>query len=226
MATVTYKQLRDALVDAGFKGIQIPVMIAIAMAESGLNTDALGDSGQSFGLFQIYQPVWGHKFGPACATDIACSAKAAYEISNGGKDYNPWSVFRFSRFGREYDPNYANPFTKFLPDVLKSFGIPVDIDIAAELKKHGASLPDIIEDVGEDIVDGVTPDIPDWVTDPTSLLPSIDDVKSALVVVSLLGIGMTFIALGTYGLVTKTDAGKAAVTAGTAVATRGASLAK
>src|SRR5690606_39970566 len=69
--------------------------------------------------------------------------------SDLGKNFNPWSVFRFSKYGSEYDPNYENSFVRFLPDVLQTFNIPVDIDIMKELERTGyTGIVDSIIEIG------------------------------------------------------------------------------
>lgn len=139
MPQVTYKQLYDTLRQTGFSIFQATVMLAISAAESGLNTDTVGDNGQSYGLFQIYQPVWGTKYGPACATDVQCSAKAAWEISNHGTDFNPWSVYRFSSYGSQPQPGYPNPFTKYMSQAMAAVGFDPGTTIDLIVAGTGAS---------------------------------------------------------------------------------------
>lgn len=69
--------------------------VAIALCESGGNTDAKGDQGQSWGLFQIYQPVWGDTF-PAGYDffDAGANTRAAYFIfERAGRKFGDWSCF-------------------------------------------------------------------------------------------------------------------------------------
>lgn len=234
MPQVTYSEAASALRQAGFRGIQIPVMIAIGLAESGLNTDTVGDNGQSFGIWQIYQPVWSSRFNATCASDLQCSANAAWEISNHGADYNPWSVYRFSKWGRDYETDYSNPFTKYLPDVLKAFSYPVSSDINQALRDVYTGVIDGIDPDGSGgIVGGIIDtgnDIIDTVTDPfgslKSLLPTMPDIKAAIVTVVLLLFGLIFVAFGTYGLVYQSETGQRVMNdakkAATMAATKGA----
>jgi Lysozyme like domain len=159
MAVVSYGAMRDALVAAGFHGIQIPVMIAIALAESGGDSSNVGDSGQSYGLWQIYQPVWGNQFPVNCAVDTTCAAKAAWTISNHGSNFNPWTVFRAAVNPDSLPPELrANKFTNYLPQVLDYFHIPRSTDWASELEKLGHGAIDTVKDAFQDIIDG----LPDW----------------------------------------------------------------
>lgn len=43
--------------DAGSRGIPPLLMLSVCLQEEGLNPNAVGDAGQSFGIFQLYQPV-------------------------------------------------------------------------------------------------------------------------------------------------------------------------
>lgn len=125
----TYAEMATALKEAGFKGIQIPIMMAIAMAESGGNPVAVGDNGNSYGLWQIYQPVWGNQFGVDCATSVKCAAKASWIISNHGTNFNPWTVFGVVVNPDNYPESLrANKFTNFLPDALAYVGLPAGYD--------------------------------------------------------------------------------------------------
>jgi Lysozyme like domain len=246
MPIISYKEMTDALRDAGFHGIQIPVMIAIALAESGGDSSTVGDTGKSYGLWQIYQPVWGKQYPVNCATNTKCAAKAAWEISQHGKSFNPWTVFRAAVDPMSLDPSLrANKFTNYLPQVLAYFGIPKSVDWQDELIKAGHDVFEKIGDVTQDIIeklpewakvaaDKVTPDtivacgMPDATFDATKqaqwflciasasvdtvvpdvfsdLLPSMESVKMAVVVLALLGIGGVFIIVGANGLANKSD---------------------
>lgn len=93
------------LLAAGFPPDQATVMTAIAGAESGYDDTALGDVqlqdatwGPSFGEFQIRTLKAATGTGSprdisALAGDDQAQAAAAYQISQGGRDFTPWSVF-------------------------------------------------------------------------------------------------------------------------------------
>lgn len=90
---------------AGFQGVGVPVAVAIAMAESSLNQNAVGDVylqtvkwGPSVGLWQIrsLKPAYLH-LEPirnySNLFDPAYNAKAAFAISKGGTDFSAWSTY-------------------------------------------------------------------------------------------------------------------------------------
>lgn len=235
MGVVSIRETFDALRAAGFAPIQAVIMTAIAKAESGLNTSTVGDNGQSYGLFQIYQPVWGDKFPPSCATDLYCSASAAYQISNNGTNFNPWTVYRVVHdpaFAAAHPEVAANKYTNFLPSIAAQLGfdiddfgnaIPIGFMDLAKCLVNPATAPvciaeklgidagkitiDIIRKCGTDAscylsetADAVTPDIP-GIGDVFGLLPSLDSVKQAIVVLLLLGLGIVFVWVGASGFV-------------------------
>lgn len=104
MARRSPDEVYAALIAAGWPPEAAVTMTAIAGAESGWDSDALGDLGvndtwgPSFGLFQIR--TLKAATGSGSARDIARlavgdieQAKAAYVISSGGTDFSPWSVY-------------------------------------------------------------------------------------------------------------------------------------
>lgn len=110
MAKRTPSQVYASLIAAGFDPAGAATMTAIAGAESGYDTTALGDVnlqsnvwGPSYGLFQVrtVKPDTGR--GTArdvtlLSTGDAAQAKAAYQISQGGRDFSPWSVYTSGRY--------------------------------------------------------------------------------------------------------------------------------
>lgn len=85
--------------NAGFSGNDLITAVAVAMAESGGNPDALGDVGigqGSFGLWQIsslYHPEFGPDF--ASLYDPQTNANAAFEVYQAaGNSFSPWSTFK------------------------------------------------------------------------------------------------------------------------------------
>lgn len=86
-------QLRELAVAVGMA--EPDVGAAIAMAESGGRTQAMGDGGKSVGLWQINVE--------ACPKEYAnkdmlrhggFNAVAANAMSNGGTNWQPWATFR------------------------------------------------------------------------------------------------------------------------------------
>lgn len=105
MTTLTIPQAYNLLRSAGFAPAQAADMVGIAIAESGLRTDAIGDVnlenatyGPSVGLFQVRTVKAQYGTGAvrdekALLASPLTQAQAAYEISNGGKTFSPWSTW-------------------------------------------------------------------------------------------------------------------------------------
>lgn len=94
---------RSVLSQAGFSGASLAMASRILMAESGGNARAYNGRGpdNSYGLFQINMigamgPARRKQFGLSSNDDLfdpLTNAKAAYAISNGGKNWSPWSTY-------------------------------------------------------------------------------------------------------------------------------------
>lgn len=95
MAVLTTAQARSYAAAAGFSGQAQSTIIAIAQAESSLNTQARhinADGSVDRGVVQI-NARWHPEVSDACAYDPACAFKAAYRISGGGTSFTQWSTF-------------------------------------------------------------------------------------------------------------------------------------
>ena len=107
MAKYTEAEIIQILRDADIPEKDIPLMIAIAMAESKGDSDAVGDEklandkwDASIGLFQVRSLKNPEKYSKADKLrikdklfDPIYNAKVAYEISKKGKDWTPWSTY-------------------------------------------------------------------------------------------------------------------------------------
>ena len=92
---------------AGFT-FNTPIAVAIAHAESGFRTDAIGDVNltepgeKSVGLWQInYRPSRDPDGGwrdPILNLDPSHNAQAAFLISGGGARFTPWSAYTNSAY--------------------------------------------------------------------------------------------------------------------------------
>src|ERR1700740_3603313 len=90
---MTISDIATVAENAGFSGNDLVTAVAIALAESGGNPNALGDIGigqGSFGLWQInskYHP----EFGPDFTTlyDPQTNANAAYQIYVNANGFSP-----------------------------------------------------------------------------------------------------------------------------------------
>lgn len=109
MARLTMAQAYTLARQAGFDPAAATIMAAIDMAESGLNTDAVGDVGlqnstwgPSVGLAQIRslkaQTGTGKVRDVTTLKDPAANMAAAYAISSHGKDFTPWTTYTSGKY--------------------------------------------------------------------------------------------------------------------------------
>lgn len=95
MATLTPAQIAAVANGAGFSGDSLVWAVAVALAESGGRTDAVGvnaDGSRDRGLWQINNK-WHPDVTDAMAFDPAQAAAAAYRISKSGTSWSPWAAY-------------------------------------------------------------------------------------------------------------------------------------
>lgn len=111
--------LMSVLKQAGFKGEGLKMAYAIAMAESSGNAKAhnpnasTGDN--SYGLFQINMlgamgPERMKQYGLSSYEDLfdpLTNAKVAFKMSNGGKNWGPWSTYNNGMYQSFYGQSGA-----------------------------------------------------------------------------------------------------------------------
>jgi hypothetical protein len=121
MAKYTEAEIIQILRDADIPEKDIPLMIAIAMAESKGDPDAVGDVklandkwDASIGLFQVRSLRNPEKYSKADKLrikdklfDPVYNAKVAYEISKKGKDWSPWSTYNDDSY-KEFLPSRSS----------------------------------------------------------------------------------------------------------------------
>lgn len=98
---MTLDEITTVAANAGFSGDDLTTAVAVALAESGGNPNAHGDTSLgsgtgSFGLWQIYSdahPEYGPDF--TKLFDPQTNADAAYAIySAAGNSFKPWTTFK------------------------------------------------------------------------------------------------------------------------------------
>lgn len=107
MANLSDQQLAQYAYNAGFRGASLNTAVAVALAESHGDPSQVGDVGlqtgtwgPSVGLWQIRSLNPGHGTAAEQAErnqtanlDPATNAANAYQISNQGTNFNPWSTY-------------------------------------------------------------------------------------------------------------------------------------
>lgn len=98
--------LMDILRSVGFSGEGLRIAYAVAMAESSGNAKAFNGNrntgDQSYGLFQINMlgdmgPERRRQYGLSSNDDLYdpyVNARVAYKMSNGGRNWKPWSTYK------------------------------------------------------------------------------------------------------------------------------------
>lgn len=104
MAIITVGQAINYARGAGFTGQSLVDIVAIAMAESNLNTTVVNSIGAT-GILQILLSAH-PDVTSAQAKDPTFSFKYAYKLSSGGKNFCAWQSYKTS-CGRGYDNRYA-----------------------------------------------------------------------------------------------------------------------
>jgi peptidoglycan hydrolase CwlO-like protein len=102
-------QIAQAAEKAGFKGQNLEIAVAVALAESGGNVNAKGDVtiGGSFGLWQVYCMAHPDLIPPSNPDSVAWydpdqNARWAYQIS-GGSNWKPWSTYKHGTYAAFMD---------------------------------------------------------------------------------------------------------------------------
>lgn len=97
--------------NAGFNGEDLNIAVAIALAESSGNPSAVGDNGDSIGLWQIdtkYHP----EYDKVNLTDPQYNANAAFGIySEAGNTFYDWSTYDSDA----KHPNNSGAYRQYLP---------------------------------------------------------------------------------------------------------------
>lgn len=107
MSILSPAQARSYAAQAGFSGNGLLTIVAIAQAESSLNTQANhtnGDGSVDRGILQINNR-WHPEVSNTCAYDPVCAFKAGYKISNGGTNFKPWSTYASGAYLRYMSTN-------------------------------------------------------------------------------------------------------------------------
>lgn len=138
MTTYTFSQLEDLWKQAGGNSIAAPMAAAIAMAESGGRSDAVGHPSNGTadrGLWQINSV-----HGALSTVDPLANARAAVSISHNGSDWRPWCTAWSSGLCSGTYLGSSAPFWKFLPTGSSTGSTSASVEqTAAEIQGAGIS---------------------------------------------------------------------------------------
>lgn len=73
-------------------GQALDIAVKLTTPESGRDPSAVGDGGNSFGLWQIHQPSHPSLFPDAASSPVG-NARAMCQVSNGGQNFSPWTTY-------------------------------------------------------------------------------------------------------------------------------------
>jgi len=102
-------QIQSYAAAAGFSGADLQTAAAIAQAESSGNPGAVGDAGNSFGLWQINLPAH-PEYASANLSDPMVNAQAAFAIYSAAGGFSPWSTYKGGQY-LSYMPSMTLPAT-------------------------------------------------------------------------------------------------------------------
>lgn len=229
MSTLTAAEIGAYASQAGFKGDALSWAIAIALAESGGNTQAVGknsDGSRDRGLWQ-FNSRWHPEISDAEAFNPGTAAKAAYRVSSGGKSWSQWATYKSGAARRQLPAaqtaaTLAGTGRVTVPVDSALFGIPTPGDLTGVVKSVG-SLASIVITAAK------------WVGNPHNWVRVLEVVAGgAVIVIGLHMLAQTGVGGPVAGAVRAVDSGvrntakktqSVANQAVMAVATDGASVA-
>lgn len=181
MAVLTLGQVVTLARGAGLPPDKAITAAAIAAAESGLRSDALGDTGitnatwgPSVGLWQVRslraEYGTGRSRDQARLSDPAFNARAMFDISSAGRNWSPWSVYNSGAYrahlaaaaaaagGTSSSTPPASPTMPATAVTSVSLGsnpFDVDVDLPGVLGPLEGPLEGLIKAVGPILVGGL-----------------------------------------------------------------------
>jgi len=95
---LTYNQIRQYAVNAGFQGQSADTITQIALAESGGNPYAINAADPHGGSYGITQINGVHQGAQSAYGDPQQAMNLAYSVSNGGTNFSPWSTYTSGKY--------------------------------------------------------------------------------------------------------------------------------
>jgi len=144
VSVISVASARSYAQQAGFSGQGLNIIVAIAQAESSLDTQAThtnSDGSIDRGILQIndkYHP----EVSSTCAFDPACSFQAGYRISSSGTNFNAWSTYTSGAYLK-----YMSGSTQ-TANVIPWYKFPVTHGYITKYQGAGTDTPHYAEDFG------------------------------------------------------------------------------
>lgn len=183
MATLSAEEIKGYASKAGFKGQDLNIAVAVALAESTGNTKAHNPRGKddSYGLWQInlygdMGPARRREFALASDADLFqpdVNAKAAYKIFKSQGWQRGWTTYS------------SGKYKKFLPEAT-----------AAVAKEPRDGIEDKIYDAARSPIDGVGNAINAF---GTTLFKGVANLTGIGIAVAFLAVGVTFLIMSSNG---------------------------
>lgn len=188
MTVRTAEEIYTAAVAAGFSAAQAINITAIALAESGGDDTARGDTGlqtsywgPSFGVFQIRTVKSDTGTGSDrdishLSSSLLAQAQAAYAISKQGTNFSPWTVYTTGKYQQFL--NVVKSVAERLSD-LTSEGAQAAINTVGSLNPI---------DTLKDLID-----------------PVVTNARKLTIEIVAVGLGLSLVGLGVYQAVTSRE---------------------
>lgn len=118
---ITIQQALAYAQAAGFQGQALVTAVAIAMAESGLDTNSANTTTSGVGIDRgivKFNSYFHSEVSDACAYDPACAFKEFYRVSQGGTNFCEWCTYNKNC---ATPCNSNGPYTQFVAQVSSVF---------------------------------------------------------------------------------------------------------
>src|SRR2546421_10624367 len=101
MAVISPQKIAQYVFNAGFRGNVLTIAVAVSLAESGGNTTATNHNTNGttdYGLWQINSVH--SQYSTALLFNPDYNAKAAWDISSHGANWQPWTTYNTGAYQR------------------------------------------------------------------------------------------------------------------------------
>ena len=158
------EQIAKAAYNAGFRGPELITAIAVAKAESqGYShaTNSYSEGGKQYQVAGLWQISDIHKSNSKLAEffanifDPQTNAKAAYEISGGGSNWLPWSVYKSGAYKEHLDSAKVAAFRLGEPDREGRFSDVISFSAADAVSALGSGAAEVVADAAGTVAGGV-----------------------------------------------------------------------